>query len=169
LPPDAPAIYIFNHSAGKSLTFETVGNAPSIARIFSPGSVTSVKLRGGKFLLQNIMRPTQELNLVSPDKMQLENVELLSVQADRSERVFQVKDFKNVASGSLKFSLSPTRDSFTVSGASAQFGLAVQSQSVAGARAATLAKVAIGAGRVTSVKVTDFKTLQNSSLKVETQ
>jgi hypothetical protein len=115
------------------------------------------------------MRPTQELNLVSPDKMQLENVELLSVQADRSERVFQVKDFKNVASGSLKFSLSPTRDSFTVSGASAQFGLAVQSQSVAGARAATLAKVAIGAGRVTSVKVTDFKTLQNSSLKVETQ
>lgn len=169
LPPNAPAIYIFNHSAGKSLSFETVGNAPSNVRIFSPGSVTSVKLRGGKFVMQNILRATQELNLVSPDKMQLDNVELISVQPDRSERVFQVKDFKNVATGSLKFSLSATRDSLNATGAPAQFSVAVQSQSVAGARTASIAKVAVGAGRVTSVKVADFKTLQNASLKVETQ
>jgi hypothetical protein len=169
LPPDAPAIYIFNRSAGKNLTFETAGSAPSNVRIFSPGSVTSVKLRGGKFVLQSIMQPTQELNLASPDTMQLENVELISVQPDRSERVFQVKDFKNIAAGSLKFALSPSRDSLTASGASSQFGLAVQSQSVAGAKTASIAKVAISAGRVTSVRVIDFKTLQNSSLKVETQ
>jgi hypothetical protein len=169
LPPDAPAIYIFNHSTGKSLAFDTAGNAPSNARIFSPGSVTSVKHQGGRFVLQGIMQPTQELNLPSPEKMQLQNVELISVQPDRSERVFQVKDFKSVAPGTLKFSLSTTRDALNVSGASAQFGLAVQGQSIAGARTASVAKVATFAGRVTTVKVPDFKTLQTSSLRVETQ
>jgi hypothetical protein len=169
LPYDGPAIFIFNRSVGKSLTFDTVGTAPGNARIFSPGSVTALNLRSGQFSLRNIMQQTQELNLNSPNLMQLQSVEMISVQPDRSERVFQMKDFRNLTPGTLKFSLSPTLDSLNASGIPAKFALAIQGQSSAGIRSATMPDVAIPAGRMAAIKVPDFRTLQDSSLQMETR
>ena len=166
---DAPAIFIFNHSAGKSLTFQTAGSTPATARIFSPGSVTSLNLASGQFALRNIMQPTQELHLISPDQMQLQNVELIAVQPDNSERVFQIQNLRNLTPGTLKLSLSATRDSLVASGVPARFGLSIQGQSSAGLRTAAVSEVAIPAGRAAAIRVPDFRNLQDSTLQMETR
>jgi hypothetical protein len=167
ISPNAPAIFIFNHTTGKSLTFDTQGTAPGFARIFSAGSVTSVSLASGKFILRNMLYPSQELELVAPEKMGLQNVEIISVQPDRSERVFQMNSFKNLVPGSLKFSLSSAQNSIMASGVPAQFALSLQNQSAAGLRTAAMPNVAIQAGRMTSVSVPDFRSLQDSSIRME--
>jgi hypothetical protein len=126
-------------------------------------------LQKGQFNLRNVMQPGQELTLSEPQQMGLQSVEMISVQPDRSERVFQMQDFRNVGPGALRFSLSPTSDSILASGIPAQFNLAIRGHSNAGIREAAMPNVGIQAGRITAVTVPDFRNLQAGSLRTETR
>lgn len=166
-PADAPAIFIFNHSVGKSLTIDMAGNTPSAVRIFSPNTVTSLHLQQGQFKLRNIMKPEQELNLTNPNQMGMQDVQMIAVQADRSERVFQLQAFRNLGAGALTISLSPTQDTLLATGMPAQFDLAIQGLSNAGTRSAAMANLTTQAGRTTAVTVPDFRNLRNGTPKME--
>lgn len=166
-PDNTPAIFIFNHSAGKSFTFDMAGNAANTVRVFSPKSVTVLNAQRGQFTLRNVMQPTQEISLPTPDQTGLQSIQMISVQPDKSERVFQMQNFQNLTPGALKFSLSPTGDAVQASGIPAKFNLNIQGQSNSGIRNAAMSNVAIQAGRTTAVTVPDFRSLQNSTLRLE--
>ena len=99
-----PAIYIFNRSEGKSLTFDIDQATPGRVAIFSPGAATCVTLKRGTFKLDKILKPEQSLMLPNPATVEaLQAVQLIAIQQDKTERSYTLSNIQAARAGVLQF------------------------------------------------------------------
>lgn len=164
MPPDYPATFIFNNTSGKSFTFDVSGSSAGTVRVFAPGMITKLQLQRGKFKIDRILTPEQSLMLSNPNTMNISAVDMIAVQPDRTERVFEVRGLQNLQSGNLSMRLASGRNGLQIenslSGA-VQLNLNIKGYSNSGIQQKALPGLSIPRNQIGSVAVQDFRNLNN--------
>jgi hypothetical protein len=169
VPPNFPGIYVFNHSAGKSLTLDVQQNSPSTVRIFSPGIVTSLTCQTGRFQIRNILRNDQELQLTNPNQMNLGEINFISVQQNNTERIFQIQDLRGIQQqGSIGVQIGPSGGALSVIGdCGAQLRMTLRNLSNAGVQQTQLQNMSIPPNQSGLVNPQNWNNLQSLPPKLE--
>jgi hypothetical protein len=159
LPPDYPAIFVFNKSKGRTLTLDLEQGKPGAVRLFNAGRVTTLVGQSGKVHFSKLLTPEQGLKVVDPGAMKLQEVHLIAIDPDRSENSFRLEGFSGIQKG-LEVMLDP-KGVVLAHGMSggASLGVQVKRFSKAGVDEGALHKLTIPAGQRGVVKP-DFANLK---------
>ena len=171
VPPGFPAVFVFGKSVGKSLTFDLQQTSPSGVRIFSPGIVTIITAQTGRFQINGILTPNQELRMINPNGMNLGEIRFFSTQADRSERVFEVQGLKGIQGrGFVGLGIGPSGGAVSITGdCGAQLRMNVKSYSRSGVQESALPNLSIPPNQRGLINIRDWANLRSSPPKLELQ
>lgn len=166
-PYVGPAIFIFNNSANKSLTFTVGGAGQKTLSLFQPGNVFRANFTGqGQVRLNNILAPTRSLEIPNPPGLQPSEITIIA-QRPVAERVL---DLQNLALGNAAVVVTPvgTGDTLDVqTGADARFSL--RTETFAGGRLSQgqFRGIMVQGGRRALLTPQDWNNLGATSLQLD--